>query len=90
MQLQTTSTYLHSAKRWLGAAAAISVLGISAPAFAQADQQQLVQSAQTTFSDFIRDPDMPAATVIELAENAPSSEELARPLATSRELVACR
>jgi len=58
MQLQTNSTYLHSAKRWLGAVAVFSVLGISAPAFAQADQQNLVQAAQTTFSDFLRDPDM--------------------------------
>ncbi len=58
MYQQMNSSYLHSAKRWLGAAAAFSVLGISAPAFAQADQQKLVTAAQSTFSDFLRDPDM--------------------------------
>ena len=47
----------HAAKGWLAAVALVSV-GISAPAIAQQDQQALVTSAQSTFSDFVRDPDM--------------------------------
>jgi SH3 domain-containing YSC84-like protein 1 len=47
-----------AAKRWLAAIAVASVAGISAPAIAQQDQQALVTSAQSTFSDFVRDPDM--------------------------------
>ena len=47
----------HAAKGWLAAIALVSV-GISAPAIAQQDQQALVTSAQSTFSDFVRDPDM--------------------------------
>jgi lipid-binding SYLF domain-containing protein len=42
----------------LAAIAAASVAGVSAPAIAQQDQQALVTSAQSTFSDFMRDPDM--------------------------------
>jgi lipid-binding SYLF domain-containing protein len=48
----------HTAKRWLAAIVLGSVAGISAPAIAQQDQQALVTSAQSTFSDFMRDPDM--------------------------------
>jgi lipid-binding SYLF domain-containing protein len=47
-----------AARRWLAAIAVASVAGISAPAIAQQDQQALVTSAQSTFSDFVRDPDM--------------------------------
>jgi lipid-binding SYLF domain-containing protein len=47
-----------TAKRWLAAIVLGSVAGISAPAIAQQDQQALVASAQSTFSDFMRDPDM--------------------------------
>jgi lipid-binding SYLF domain-containing protein len=47
-----------AAKRWLAAIALGSVAGISAPAIAQQDQQALVTSAQSAFSDFMRDPDM--------------------------------
>jgi SH3 domain-containing YSC84-like protein 1 len=47
-----------AAKRWLAAIAVASVAGISAPAIAQQDQEALVTSAQSTFSDFVRDPDM--------------------------------
>ena len=46
------------AKRWLAALALASVAGVSAPAIAQGDQQALVTSSQSTFSDFVRDPDM--------------------------------
>jgi lipid-binding SYLF domain-containing protein len=42
----------------LAAIALASVAGISGPAIAQQDQQALVTSAQATFSDFMRDPDM--------------------------------
>jgi len=47
-----------AAKRWLAALALASVAGVSAPAIAQQDQQALVTSSQSTFSDFVRDPDM--------------------------------
>jgi len=51
-------TPVPAARRWLTAIALASVAGISAPAIAQQDQQALVTSAQSTFSDFMRDPDM--------------------------------
>jgi SH3 domain-containing YSC84-like protein 1 len=47
-----------AARRWSAAIAVASVACISAPAIAQQDQQALVTSAQSTFSDFVRDPDM--------------------------------
>ncbi len=56
MQMQSRS--FRCARRWLGALAALTAIGVSAPALAQQDQNQLVTSAQTTFSDFQRDPDM--------------------------------
>src|SRR5512137_1298562 len=46
------------ATRWVAALALASAAGVSAPAIAQQDQQALVTSAQSTFSDFVRDPDM--------------------------------
>jgi SH3 domain-containing YSC84-like protein 1 len=52
------SSPARAAKRWLAAIAVASVAGISASAIAQQDQQALVTSAQSTFSDFVRDPDM--------------------------------
>ncbi len=48
----------HTATRCLAALALACVAGISAPAIAQQDQQALVTSAQSTLSDFVRDPDM--------------------------------
>ncbi len=47
----------HVARKWLYLIAMSAVVGVSAPAFAQ-EQQALVLSARTTFSDFERDPDM--------------------------------
>ena len=47
-----------AAKNWLAAVALTSVGVISAPAIAQQDPQALTTAAQTTFSDFVRDPDM--------------------------------
>ena len=44
-------------KKWLALIAMTAIVGVSAPAVAQ-EQQTLVISAQTTFSDFVRDPDM--------------------------------
>jgi lipid-binding SYLF domain-containing protein len=46
-----------TAKKLAGFVALSTILGVSAPVFAQ-DQQALVASAQTTFSDFVRDPQM--------------------------------
>ncbi len=42
---------------FIAAVTAVAVTAI-APAYAQSEQQQLVASAQTTFSNFVRDPDM--------------------------------
>jgi lipid-binding SYLF domain-containing protein len=56
MQMQSKS--FHGARKWLGVLAAAAVVGVSAPAVAQQDQNQLVTSAQMTFTDFQRDPDM--------------------------------
>ena len=56
MQMQSKS--FHGARQWLGILAAAAVVGVSAPALAQQDQNLLVTSAQTTFRDFQRDPDM--------------------------------
>jgi SH3 domain-containing YSC84-like protein 1 len=47
-----------AARPWLVAMVLASIGGICAPAIAQQDQQTLVTSAQSTFSDFMRDPDM--------------------------------
>jgi lipid-binding SYLF domain-containing protein len=44
-------------KKWLALIAVSAVVGVSVPAVAQ-EQQALVTSAQTTFADFVRDPDM--------------------------------
>jgi lipid-binding SYLF domain-containing protein len=47
------------AARWLGLSAFASViLCAGGPAFAQTPEQDLVNAAETTFSNFIRDPDM--------------------------------
>ena len=56
MQMQSKS--FHGARQWLGILVAAAVVGVSAPALAQQDQNLLVTSAQTTFRDFQRDPDM--------------------------------
>jgi lipid-binding SYLF domain-containing protein len=45
-------------RRFAAVIAAASMVSIAAPALAQQDQQSLVTSAQQTFSDFVRDPDM--------------------------------
>jgi lipid-binding SYLF domain-containing protein len=59
MRIKTQiSPRTRAAKRWLAALAIASVAGITAPAIAQQDQQALVTSAQSAFSDFVRDPDM--------------------------------
>src|SRR5450432_3908671 len=48
----------HNSRQWVGVLAAAAVVGVSAPALAQQDQNQLVTAVQTTFGDFQRDPDM--------------------------------
>ena len=47
-----------AAARWLGVAAIASLVAMTGPALAQSEQQQLVDKAQATLSNFIRDPDM--------------------------------
>ena len=59
--MRRNSTVFNIARRWLGVLmvlTAATLVGVSAPAFAEQDQNQLVTSAQATFSDFQRDPDM--------------------------------
>src|SRR5205823_8408462 len=46
-----------AARQWLGLAAVASVMATSGYAYAQAEQQELVNAAETTFSNFIRAPD---------------------------------
>jgi lipid-binding SYLF domain-containing protein len=47
-----------NAARWIGLVDLASLATATAPAFAQSEQDQLVRDAQTTFSNFVRDPDM--------------------------------
>ena len=56
--MQTNSMTINVARRWLGILTAAAIVAVSGSAFAQQDQNQLVTSAQSTFSDFQRDPDM--------------------------------
>jgi SH3 domain-containing YSC84-like protein 1 len=56
--MQTQTYAMRTARRWFGVMTAAMVMGISAPALAQQDQNQLVTSAQSTFSNFQSDPDM--------------------------------
>lgn len=46
------------ASRWIGALAVASLLAVSAPVAAQSEQQELVNSAQATIVNFMRDPQM--------------------------------
>jgi len=55
--LSKTST-ASAARRWTGLLAFTSLVVASGQALAQAEQQELVNSAETTFSHFMRDPDM--------------------------------
>lgn len=48
----------HTARRWIGLVALASLAAATGPAFAQSEQNRLVRDAQTTFSNFVRDPDM--------------------------------
>jgi len=56
--MRTNSKSVNFARQWLSILTAAAVVGVSAPAIAQQDQNQLVTAAQSTFSDFQRDPDM--------------------------------
>ncbi len=47
-----------ASRKWLGLVAFASFVAISGQAWAQSEQQELVNSAETTFSNFVRDPDM--------------------------------
>ncbi len=47
-----------AARRWFGLVALASSVLWHGPALAQTPQQDLVNAAETTFSNFIRDPDM--------------------------------
>ena len=47
-----------ASRKWLGLVAFASFVAVSGQAWAQSEQQELVNSAETTFSNFTRDPDM--------------------------------
>jgi len=47
-----------AARRWMGLLALASFAAWSGQASAQTEQQDLVNSAETTFTNFVRDPDM--------------------------------
>ena len=47
-----------ASRKWLGLLAIASFVAGSAPVWAQSEQQELVNAADTTLSNFIRDPDM--------------------------------
>ena len=59
--MRTLPSTTSSAGRWLPAVALASVVALSGSALAQtakSEQQELVDAAQATLSDFVRDPDM--------------------------------
>lgn len=47
-----------STRQWIGALAVASTIAASGAAFAQSEQEALVNASTTTFSNFMRDPDM--------------------------------
>src|SRR5713101_1719675 len=47
-----------ASRKWVGLVAFASFVAVSGQAWAQSEQQELVNSAETTFSNFTRDPDM--------------------------------
>src|SRR6266508_3133064 len=47
-----------ASRKWVGRVAFASFVAVSGQAWAQSEQQELVNSAETTFSNFVRDPDM--------------------------------
>jgi len=47
-----------ASRKWLGLVALASFVAVSGQASAQSEQQELVNSAEATFSNFVRDPDM--------------------------------
>ena len=53
-----TDIMRRTARRWLGLLAVASIASASGHAFAQSEQQQLVNASEVTFSNFMRDPDM--------------------------------
>ena len=52
------NTYAGNAVRLWAAPVAIATLIASGGAFAQSEQQELVNASETTFANFMRDPDM--------------------------------
>ena len=47
-----------TARQWMGMVAVASIVIASGHAYAQSEQQELVNASETTFSNFMRDPDM--------------------------------
>ena len=48
----------NTARQWAGLVAVASIVIASGHAYAQSEQQELVNASETTFSNFMRDPDM--------------------------------
>jgi lipid-binding SYLF domain-containing protein len=53
-----TDIMRYAARRWLGLLTVASVFVASGHAFAQTEQQELVNASEVTFNNFMRDPDM--------------------------------
>ena len=56
MPAQTSA--LRTVRRWTGALAVATLAVAAAPTWAQSEQKDLVNAAETTFSNLMRDPDM--------------------------------
>ena len=52
------ATGVRAARRWAALVGLVSLLAVSGQASAQTEQQDVVNAAETTFSNFMRDPDM--------------------------------
>jgi lipid-binding SYLF domain-containing protein len=56
--MRSNSLSVAAARRWIGMLAVASVTAASGQALAQSEQRELVNASETTFSNFMRDPDM--------------------------------
>ena len=54
----STAIVAGASRKWMGRVALAAFVAVSGQAWAQSEQQELVNSAETTFSNFVRDPDM--------------------------------
>jgi SH3 domain-containing YSC84-like protein 1 len=52
------ATVVSASRKWVGLFAFASLVAVSGQSWAQSEQQDLVNAAETTLSNFLRDPDM--------------------------------